>query len=232
MNLAIFENRAVADMLLDVVTCVPPLLSHSTWDKVRIEARKNPSSLSGVRFVDCTFRRSYFGNAKLNMSGATFERCRFISVTWMFGQMKGVTFRECELRDCQLRSADLTEATFDDSVLASVNLEKARLQGARFRGTELLRMQDWGWHGYEGADISDEQKFKYFITNDPAVRIREALNTGEIDLSEGDLAPFLSALEARGFAQGEVMLIHSEWSDTLSFGQFVAVGKLLQQRGG
>jgi hypothetical protein len=56
-----------------------------------------------------------------------------------------------------------------------------------------------GWHGYEGADISDNQKSQYFIAIDAAPRLREAIAAGTMPARMEGL---VERLEEIGFIVG------------------------------
>lgn len=228
MNIAETSNRKVADLRLPRVSCDPKVVAQSQWRNVRIECRAEASDLSSVTFEGCDFRDCYLGNSKLNLEGVIFRDCRLREVTFMFGHLRGAQFLDTELRDCHLRSADLRDAVSRRTRLVSVNLEKVDLHGAVFEDTELEAMENWGWHGYEGASISDEQKFKYFIATDVSPRLEEALRSDSLSLQAGsDLRPFIAALHEIGFDTGEVMLIFEELRDYLDFEAFIAIGKYL-----
>ena len=189
--------------------------------------RKKPADLSGVHFSDCTIADSYIGNARLFLDRATFERCKLSSVQFMFGQLAGAEFIDTLLLDCHFRSAVLRGAAFRRCKLVSVNLEKADLREAVFDHTELERMEDWGWHGYAGATIPEDQKFRYFIARDVGQRLMTAITNGSLTVSRERLASLRTAIESAGMAHGEAMLIHEEWKDYVSLPEFIVLGRLL-----
>ncbi len=231
MNLATLSGRRISQLRVDAVTCDPPLVEASSWTDVRIECRKRTQELADVIFRGCAFENTYFGNATLNLAGVTFERCTFREVTFMYGQLLGAVFAGGELRNSYFRSADLRDATFRQVLLRKVSFEKADLTGCRFVDVTFQKMDMWGWHGYKGAIMPDEQRYEFYETTDPGPRLRAALETGLLSVPAERVLRFLEALEAARFSTGSLTLAHREWHKAISLADFVALGRFLTNSG-
>ena len=227
MNLADLSGRRVSQLRLEAVTCNPPLVEASSWTDVRIQSRTREQELRQVTFRDCAFEDTYFGNATLDLAGVTFERCTFLEVTFMYGQLRGAVFAGGELRNTYFRSADLRDATFRQTLLRKVSFEKANLTGCRFESVTMQKMDMWGWHGYPGAIIPDEQRYEFFETTDPGPRLRAAVDAGVLSVPAERVAGFIEALEAAHFATGTLTLTHREWQKAISLADFAALGRFL-----
>jgi len=227
VNLATLSGRRISQLRFDAVSCDPPLVEASSWTDVRIECRKETQELAGVRFRECAFENSYFGNAKLNLAGVAFERCTFREVTFMYGRLRGAVFAGGELRNSYFRSADLRDATFRQVLLRKVSFEKADLTGCRFVDVTFQKMDMWGWHGYAGAIMPDEQRYEFYETTDPGPRLRAALETGLLSVPAERVLRFIEALEAARFSTGSLTLAHREWHNAISLADFVALGRFL-----
>ena len=227
LNLATLSGRRVSRLRLDVVTCNPPLVESCSWTDVHIECRAKTQDLAKVTFRECAFENTYFGNATLSMEDVTFERCSFREVTFMYGQLRGAVFTGGELRNTYFRSADLRNALFRNVLLRKVSFEKANLTGCRFEEVTLQKMDFWGWHGYAGAIIPDEQRYEFYETTDPGPRLRSALQGGLLDIPPERVLRFVEALEAAGFSKGQLTLAHREWDQAISRSDFAALGRFL-----
>jgi hypothetical protein len=227
MNLAALSGRRIAQLRLDAVTCKPPLVEASSWTDVHIQCRTKTEELRGVTFRRCAFENTYFGNATLNLAGVAFERCTFREVTFMYGQLRGAVFVGGELRNSYFRSADLRDATFRQILLRKVSFEKANLTGCRFEGVTLQKMDTWGWHGYPGAIMPDEQRYEFYETTDPGPRLRAAVETGLVSVPTERVVRFIEALEAAHFSTGSLTLIHREWHQAVSLADFAELGRFL-----
>lgn len=226
MNLADASGRTLEEARFSDISADPSVIEDSRWNRVHIDCRQNDANLSGVRFARCQISESYLGGAKLCLDGALFEDCELRCVTFMYGRLHGATFRRSRLVDCLLRSADLRESCFEDCEIVSTDFAKASFSGAMFDGTELLRMENWGWEPFEGAKLDDAQRFKHFIAAD----IRQVLST--VSIPSERLTKFVEALDKSGFGEGEAMYLYDEWRETISFDDFVAIGKAVTQRAG
>jgi hypothetical protein len=172
--------------------------------------------LAEVTFRGCAFENTYFGNAPLNLAGVAFERCTFREVTFMYGQLRGALFAGGELRNSYFRSADLRDAIFRQVLLRKVSFEKANLTGCRFEDVTLQKMDMWGWHGYAGAIMPDEQRYEFYETKDPGLRLRAAVEAGLLSVPAERVVPFIEALEAARFSTGSLTLAHREWHKAIS----------------
>jgi hypothetical protein len=223
-NLSQFSDQQTRDRRWTHVTCDPRTVSGAVWTNCSIECRQQRCDISATSFVNCRFTDCYFGNAPLILESCKFEDCKLIRVTFMYGQLAKSEFRHTTMKECRLRSANLRDSVFDHCRLIKSNIEKADLNGARFVDTDLEQMDFWWWHGYEGAEIPDHQKFKYFIAQDATPRLREAIAAGTMPAR---IEGFAERLEEIGFGRGEVMLKHEEWDEVITFDDFMAVGRLL-----
>jgi hypothetical protein len=145
----------------------------------------------------------------------------------MYGQLRGAVFAGGELRNSFFRSADLRDATFRQALLRKVSFEKADLTGCRFEGVTLQKMDMWGWHGYPGAIMPDEQRYEFYETTDPGPRLRAAVETGLLSVPADRVIRFVEALEAAHFATGSLTLIHREWQKAISLADFAVLGRFL-----
>ncbi len=227
LNLATLSARQVSRLRPDVVTCNPPLVEDSSWTDVHIECRAKTDDLANVTFRGCTFDNTYFGNAPLNLAGVTFEQCTLREVTFMYGQLRGAVFTGGELRNTYFRSADLRDAIFRKVLLRKVSFEKADLARCVFEDVTLQKMDMWGWHGYVGAIMPDEQRYAFFETADPGPRLRAALEAGLLSVPPERVLRFVGALEAARFSRGQLTLSHREWDQAVSLADFAALGRFL-----
>lgn len=226
MNLSTLSGKSLRDSLFTSVSAQPREVNRSNWSDVRIECRQEPSDLSDTVFSECRIVRSYFGNARLNVERVCFVGCELREVTFMYGRLRGATFRNCEISNCLLRSADLREARFEGCTIKATDFAKADFSGAVFQSTVLARMEKWGWHGFQGAEMDDSQRYKFFV----AANIKRAIAATPIPAD--DAARFQMALEAAEFGDGEAMFIYEEWKDSISFPHFVAIAKEATTRKG
>ena len=224
MNLAEATDNSLSGVRLSAVTATPSVIKRSRWSRVRIECRDEASDLSDTAFIKCSFKDTYLGNAKLRLERVCFEDCEFKQVTFMHGRLHGAVFRRSKLTDCLLRSADLRDSHFEDCVIESTDFAKADFTGAVFDGCELLGMDHWGWQPFEGAQLDDSQRFKHFI----AKNLRSHLSSVPIPAER--LKTFLDALDESGFGDGEAMYLYSEWMDSISFEDFIVLGKSVTQK--
>jgi pentapeptide repeat protein len=231
MNLATLSGRRISQLRLEAVTCDPPLVEASTWTDVHIQCRTKTQALRDVTFRGCEFENTYFGNAPLDLAGVAFERCTFREVTFMYGQLRGAVFVGGALRNSYFRSADLRDAAFRQIVLRKVSFEKANLTGCRFEGVTLQKMDMWGWHGYPGAIMPDEQRYEFYETTDPGPRLRAAVEAGLLGVPAERVVRFIEALEAARFSTGSLTLTHREWQKAISLADFAALGRFLTNAG-
>ncbi len=227
MNIANLSGRKTSGLRLEAVTCDPPKVESAVWTDVHIRCKNKTSTLVRAVFRGCTFENCTFGNAALDLTGVVFEDCKFREVTFMYGRLRNAVFTGGELRDSYLRSADLRDGLFRKLLLRKVSFEKADLHGCRFEEVTLQKMDRWGWHGYAGAILPDEQRFEFYETNDPIARLRAALHGGRLPVPQERVLAFIEALEAAHVSSGPIMLLHNEWKKVLSLTEFAALGRFL-----
>ncbi len=144
----------------------------------------------------------------------------------MYGQLRGAEFLRSKLTDCLLRSANLSDSVFDKCTLTSCDFSKAKFDGARFEETEMIRMDFWGWDGFPGATMPDRQRYRYFLGRG----VRSKLDG--LPIPSNRIAAFAAELDRTGVGDNEAMFIYDEWSDFVSFEDFIVVGKAATQTKG
>jgi uncharacterized protein YjbI with pentapeptide repeats len=98
------------------------------------------------RFPDCDLDEANL--ARVTLVGAVFDGSCFHSATFDGADLRGISFRVCNVKCASFRKADLRGASFHLSSVEAADFAGAQLEGASFEGAGYYGHTIHDWDGF------------------------------------------------------------------------------------